>query len=73
MVEKISTKHAEGIQRLRKENSALKGENLKLQRKIVALEVKLTSARHTIIALQERVPLEQLSTEELEEIASGKK
>ncbi len=60
-------KQPEGVQKLRLENAALKQENLKLQRRIVTLEAQMTSARHKIIALQERVPVSKLTDEELEE------
>jgi chromosome segregation ATPase len=67
------TKPLKEIPKIQNENAALRQENLKLQRRIVTLEAQMISARNKIIALQDRIPVEQLTDDELEEAIQKKK
>ncbi len=60
-------KERNGIQNLRNVNAALREENLKLERRIVALEAQMISARNKIVALHERIPPSKLTDDELKE------
>jgi hypothetical protein len=62
------TKTSDGPQKLRRENVALRAENLKLQRRIVMLEAQMISANNKIVALRERIPASQLTDDELKDV-----
>ena len=68
MPESKPKRQSQEVQKLRVENAALNQENLKLERRIVRLEAALTSAKHRIRALQERIPIPELTDRELEAV-----